>query len=49
MLRQSTALGLGVAFLPHIRTLAAQPLAKVHGIEIVSLRPNHYHGWPTLA
>jgi photosystem II stability/assembly factor-like uncharacterized protein len=24
-------------------------LAKVHGIGVVSLRPNHYHGWPTLA
>jgi hypothetical protein len=24
-------------------------LAKVQGIEVVSLRPNHYHGWPTLA
>ncbi len=49
MLRESTALGLATAFLPHIRTLAAQPLAKVQGIEVVSLRPNHYHGWPTLA
>ena len=23
-------------------------MAKVHDIRVVSLRPNHYHGWPTL-
>ena len=28
---------------------AAKPLAKVHEIRTVSLRPDHYHGWPTLA
>ena len=49
MLRQSAALGLGAALAPHIRTQAAKPFAKVHSIEIVSMRPNHYHGWPTLA
>jgi len=49
MLRQSAALGLGVALAPHIRTQAAKPLAKVHSIDVVSMRPNHYHGWPTLA
>ena len=49
MLRQSAALGLGAALAPHIRTQAAKPLAKVHSIDVVSMRPNHYHGWPTLA
>ena len=39
MLRQTAALGLGTALVPHIRTQAAKPLAKVRGIEIVSLRP----------
>ncbi len=48
MLRQTAALGLSTAFVPHIRTQAAKPLAKVHSMEIVSMRPNHYHGWPTL-
>ena len=33
---------------PYIRTHAAKPLAKIHDIRVVSLRPNHYHGWPTL-
>ena len=49
MLRQSAALGLGAAFAPHIRSETTRHLAKVHGIGVVSLRPNHYHGWPTLA
>ena len=47
--RQSAALGLGAAFAPHIRSETTRHLAKVHGIGVVSLRPNHYHGWPTLA
>ena len=33
---------------PYILTHAAKPLAKIHDIRVVSLRPNHYHGWPTL-
>ena len=50
MLRQSTVLGLGTALLPQLRAKAAnKPLSKVHGIKVVSLRSNHYHGWPTLA
>ena len=49
MLRQSAALGLGAALAPHVRTQAAKHLAKVHGIHVVSLRSNQYHGWPTLA
>ena len=49
MLRQLAALGLGAAFAPHIRSETTRHLAKVHGIGVVSLRPNHYHGWPTLA
>ncbi len=49
MLRQSAALGLGAALAPHVRTQAAKHLTKVHGIHVVSLRPNQYHGWPTLA
>ena len=49
MMRQSAALGLGAAFAPHIRSETTRHLAKVHGIGVVSLRPNHYHGWPTLA
>ena len=49
MLRQSAALGLGAALAPHVRTQAAKHLAKVHGIHVASLRPNQYHGWPTLA
>ena len=49
MLRQSAALGLGAALAPHVRTQAAKHLAKVHGIKVVSLRSNQYHGWPTLA
>ena len=49
MLRQSAALGLGAVLLPQLRAKAAKPLAKVHGIKVVSLRSNHYHGWPTLA
>ena len=49
MLRQSAALGLGAAFAPHIRSETSRLLAKVHEIQVVSLRPNHYHGWPTLA
>ncbi len=49
MLRQSAALGLGAAFAPHIRSETTRHLAKVHGIGVVSLRSNHYHGWPTLA
>ena len=48
-LRQSAALFLGAVLAPHIRVQAAKPLAKVHSIRVVSLRPNHYHGWPTLA
>ena len=46
MLRQSAALGLGAAFAPHIRSETSRLLAKVHEIQVVSLRPNHYHGWP---
>ena len=34
---------------PHVRTQTAKHLAKVHDIRAVSLRPNHYHGWPTLS
>ena len=49
MLCQSAALGLGAALAPHVRTQAAKHLAKVHGIHVVSLRSNQYHGWPTLA
>ena len=49
MLRQTAALGLGAVLLPQLRAKAAKPLAKVHGIHVVSLRPNQYHGWPTLA
>ena len=49
MLRQSAALGLGAALAPHVRTQAAKHLAKVHSIHVASLRPNQYHGWPTLA
>ncbi|MED6313666.1 MAG: sialidase family protein [Verrucomicrobiota bacterium] len=49
MLRQTTTLGLSAILAPHVRTRAAKSLAKVHDIRIVSLRPNHYHGWPTLA
>ena len=47
-LHRSAALGLGAVLAPHIRIQAAKPLAKVHDIRVVSLRPNHYHGWPTL-
>ena len=49
MLRQTTTLGLSAILVPNVRTQAAKSLAKVHDIRIVSLRPNHYHGWPTLA
>ena len=49
MLRQSAALGIGAALAPHIRSETTGHLAKVHDIQVVSLRPNHYHGWPTLA
>ncbi len=50
MLRQSVALGLGAVLLPQLRAKAAnKPPSKVHGIKVVSLRSNHYHGWPTLA
>ena len=39
------AAGFGFPFI--IR--AAEPKAKILGTRVISLRPNHYHGWPTLA
>ena len=39
------AAGIGFPFI--IR--AADPKAKNLGTRVISLRPNHYHGWPTLA
>ena len=39
------AAGFGFPFI--IR--AAEPKAKILGTRGISLRPNHYHGWPTLA
>jgi len=42
-----TLAGAGVAF-PHILRAAA-PKAKITDTRVISLRPNHYHGWSTLA
>jgi len=42
-----TLAGAGLAF-PFI-TRAASPKAKIAKTRVISLRPNHYHGWPTLA
>ena len=39
--------GAGLAF-PFI-TRAAPPKARIANTRVISLRPNHYHGWPTLA
>ena len=39
------AAGFGFPFI--IR--AAEPKAIILGTRVISLRPNHYHGWPTLA
>ena len=39
------AAGFGFPFI--IR--AASPKAKIANTRVISLRPNHYHGWPTLA
>ena len=39
------AAGFGFPFI--IR--AAEPKAKILATRVISLRPNHYHGWPTLA
>ena len=39
------AAGFGFPFI--IR--AVEPKAKILGTRVISLRPNHYHGWPTLA
>jgi hypothetical protein len=30
-------------------SLGAQPKINITGTRVISLRPNHYHGWPTLA
>lgn len=49
MLRQSAAFGLGAALARNVRTHAVKHLAEVHYIRVVSLRPEFYHGWPTLA
>ena len=42
-----TLAGAGLAFPFIIR--AASPKAKIANTRVISLRPNHYHGWPTLA
>jgi hypothetical protein len=42
-----TLAGAGLAF-PFI-TRAASPKAEITNTRVISLRPNHYHGWPTLA
>ena len=42
-----TLAGTSLAF-PFI-TRAASPKAKIANTRVISLRPNHYHGWPTLA
>ena len=42
-----TLAGAGLVF-PFI-TRAASPKAKIANTRVISLRPNHYHGWPTLA
>ena len=42
-----TLAGVGLVF-PFI-TRAASPKAKIANTRVISLRPNHYHGWPTLA
>jgi len=42
-----TLAGAGLAF-PFI-TRAAALKAKIANTRVISLRPNHYHGWPTLA
>jgi hypothetical protein len=39
----------GASFAFPFITLAASPKAKVANTRVISLRPNHYHGWPTLA
>ena len=39
------AAGFGFPFI----TRAASPKAKIANTRVISLRPNHYHGWPTLA
>ena len=30
-------------------SLGAQPKINITGTRVISLRPHHYHGWPTLA
>ena len=30
-------------------SLGAQPKINITDTRVISLRPNHYHGWPTLA
>jgi len=42
-----TLAGTGLAF-PFI-SRAAEPKAKIANTRVISLRPNHYHGWATLA
>ncbi len=42
-----TLAGAGLVF-PFI-SRAASPKAKIANTRVISLRPNHYHGWPTLA
>jgi len=42
-----TLAGASLAF-PHVARAAA-PKAKITDTRVISLRPRHYHGWPTLA
>ncbi len=39
--------GAGLAF-PQL-SFGAAPTARISSVRIISLRPGHYHGWPTLA
>ncbi|MBC8326083.1 MAG: exo-alpha-sialidase [Verrucomicrobia subdivision 3 bacterium] len=45
MLTTTAAAGFGFPFLLR----AAGPKVKVASTRVISLRPDHYHGWPTLA
>ena len=49
MLHQTAILSLAVTTVPYIRTTVAKTIADVQSIETVSMRPSHYHGWPTLS
>jgi sialidase-1 len=45
MIASCASAGLAAPFL----SLGAPPKIKITSTRVISLRPNHYHGWPTLA